>query len=213
MCMSFWELVFLNPLKTSPEYTWTGVYTLFKPKRHSLRFMVHALLLHMHTNVVYKSYAKTVPSRMKLTMKLTMREPASMTTDTWSRSVTSHFNSVLEMSVIGCSLQKFSYTWCKINKCQLAKKLHMVLINLHLVLAILFGLQCVLKVWIYTWWYGSGTSLHMVVVPFINVTLGARTKCVIHWRELIARSSHLQRVHILNWKEHEAKPTIYCFQE
>ena len=50
-------------------------------------------------------------------------------------------------------------------------------------LAILFGLQCVLKVWIYTWWYGSGTSLHMVVVPFINVTLGARTKCVIHWRE------------------------------
>ena len=45
-----------------------------------------------------------------------------------------------------CSLQKFSYTWCKINKCQLAKKLHMVLINLHLVLAILFGLQCVLKV-------------------------------------------------------------------
>ena len=56
-----------------------------------------------------------------------------------------------------CSLQTFSYTWCKMNKCQLAKKLHMVLINLHLVLAILFGLQCVLKVWIYTWWYGSYT--------------------------------------------------------
>ena len=71
------------------------------------------------------------------------------------------------------SRQKFSYTWCKMNKCQLAKKLHMVLINLHLVLAILFGLQCVLKVWIYTWWYGSGTSLHIVVhvVPFINVNL------------------------------------------
>ena len=47
---------------------------------------------------------------------------------------------------VQCSLQKFSYTWCKMNKCQLAKKLHMVLINLHLVLAILFGLQCVLKV-------------------------------------------------------------------
>ena len=44
------------------------------------------------------------------------------------------------------SRQKFSYTWCKMNKCHLAKKLHMVLINLHLVLAILFGLQCVLKV-------------------------------------------------------------------
>ena len=66
----------------------------------------------------------------------------------------------------------------KWTKCQLAKKLHMVLINLHLVLAILFGLQRVLTVWIYTWWYGSGTSLHMVVVSFINVTLGARTKCV-----------------------------------
>ena len=32
--------------------------------------------------MLYMSYAKTVPSRMKLTMKLTMREPASMTTDT-----------------------------------------------------------------------------------------------------------------------------------
>ena len=73
------------------------------------------------------------------------------------------------------------------SKCQLAKKLHMVLINLHLVLAILFGLQCVLKVWIYTWWCGSGTSLHMVVVPFINVTLGASTKCFIHWRDPCAR--------------------------
>ena len=31
---------------------------------------------------IFQSYAKTVPSRMKLTMKLTMREPASMTTDT-----------------------------------------------------------------------------------------------------------------------------------
>ena len=33
---------------------------------------------------------------MKLTMKLTMREPASMTTDTWSRRVTSDFNSALK---------------------------------------------------------------------------------------------------------------------
>ena len=55
------------------------------------------------------------------------------------------------------SLQKFSNTWCKYPKCQFAKKLHMMLINLQLVLAIMFGLQSVLKVWIYTWWYGSGT--------------------------------------------------------
>ena len=62
--------------------------TLLKPKHHSLRchgFMVHAFLLRMHTNVVYfRCYAKTVPSRMKLTMC----EPTSMTTDTWSRRVT-----------------------------------------------------------------------------------------------------------------------------
>ena len=37
---------------------------------------------HAHQCCILQSYAKTVPSRMKLTMKLTMREPASMTTDT-----------------------------------------------------------------------------------------------------------------------------------
>ena len=35
---------------------------------------------------------------MKLTMKLTMREPASMTMDMWSRRVTSDFNSALKLS-------------------------------------------------------------------------------------------------------------------
>ena len=53
---------------------------------------------HVHQCCIFQSYAKTVPSRMKLTMKLTMREPAfmgSMTTDTWSRRVTYDFNSVL----------------------------------------------------------------------------------------------------------------------
>ena len=49
---------------------------------------------HAHQCCIFQSYAKTVPSRMKLTMKLTMREPASMTTDTWSQRVTSDFNSV-----------------------------------------------------------------------------------------------------------------------
>ena len=40
---------------------------------------------HAHHCCIFQSYAKTVPSRMKLTMKLTMREPTfmgSMTTDT-----------------------------------------------------------------------------------------------------------------------------------
>ena len=52
---------------------------------------------HAHQCCRFQSYAKTVPSRMKLTMKLTMRESASMTTDTWSRRVTSVFNSALEL--------------------------------------------------------------------------------------------------------------------
>ena len=40
---------------------------------------------HAHQCCIFQSYAKTVPSRMKLTMKLTMRKPTfmgSMTTDT-----------------------------------------------------------------------------------------------------------------------------------
>ena len=57
--------------------------TLLKPKRHSLHchgFMVHTLLLRMHTNVVCFRVMRRLPSRMKLTM----REPTfmgSMTTD------------------------------------------------------------------------------------------------------------------------------------
>ena len=77
--------------------------TLLKPKHHSLRchcFMVHAYNHCACASMLYISelceLAKTVPSRMKLTMKLTMREPASMATDTWSRRVTSDFNSVFQ---------------------------------------------------------------------------------------------------------------------
>ena len=44
-----------------------------------------------HQCCIFQCYAKTVPSRMKLTM----HEPASMTTDTWSWRVTSDFNSAL----------------------------------------------------------------------------------------------------------------------
>ena len=43
---------------------------------------------HVRQCCIFQSYAKTVPSRVKLTMKLTMREPASMTTDTWSTAHT-----------------------------------------------------------------------------------------------------------------------------
>ena len=57
---------------------------------------------HAHQCCIFQSYAKTVPSQMKLTMILTMREPASMTTDKGSRRETSYSNSVLE--IIGISL-------------------------------------------------------------------------------------------------------------
>ena len=53
---------------------------------------------HAHQCCIFQSYAKTVPSRMKLTM----REPTfmgSMTTDTWSRRVTSDFNSVYKLNM------------------------------------------------------------------------------------------------------------------
>ena len=68
-------------LCTSTLWTATCSYTLLKPKRHSLRchgFVVHALLLRMHTNVV--DFRVT---RMKLTMKLTAWTNilGSMTTD------------------------------------------------------------------------------------------------------------------------------------
>ena len=50
-----------------------------------------------------QSYAKTVPLRMKLTL----REPASMTTDTWSRRVTSDFYSALFL--VGNSSSEFVF--------------------------------------------------------------------------------------------------------
>ena len=57
-----------------------------------------ATTAHAHQYCRFQSYAKTVPSRMKLTMKLRMREPHSWDLwqrTTWSRRVTSDFNSVL----------------------------------------------------------------------------------------------------------------------
>ena len=85
---------------------WNSVNTMLKPKRHSLRchgFVVHALLLRMHTNVV----------DFRVMRRLCHREwnwlwnwrcvnqhswdPWQRTT--WSRRVTSDFNSVLEQWV------------------------------------------------------------------------------------------------------------------
>ena len=52
---------------------------------------------HAHQCCIFQSYAKTVPSRMKLTM----REPAFMTTAKWSRRVTSDLNSVVTIGTRG----------------------------------------------------------------------------------------------------------------
>ena len=57
---------------------------------------------HAHQCCRFQSYAKTVPSRMKLTMKLTKREPHCWDLwqrTTWSRHVTSDFNSVLILEI------------------------------------------------------------------------------------------------------------------
>ena len=94
---------------------------------------------HAHQCCIFQSYAKTVPSRMKLTMKLTMCEPAfmgCMTTDTWSRHVTSDFNSVFQGESIyipppppstpwglnTCHMGNVPYT-CKLRPCSLQYKL------------------------------------------------------------------------------------------
>ena len=94
------------------------------------------------------------------------------------------------------SRKKFSYTWCKMNKCQLAKKITHGADKFTLGACHLVWIAVCTKSLNYTWWYGSGTSLHMVVVPFINVTLGARTKCVIHWREPCNDSRTLTRTRV-----------------
>ena len=53
-------------------------------------------LMRMRTNIVYFRATRRLYRReWNWTMILTMREPASMTTDTWSRRVTSDSNSVL----------------------------------------------------------------------------------------------------------------------
>ena len=87
LCIDLYELCSLS-------------YTLLKPKRHSLRchgFVVHALLLRMHTNVVDFRVMRRLPSRMKLTMNWRCVNQHSWDPwqrTTWSRRVTSDFNSV-----------------------------------------------------------------------------------------------------------------------
>ena len=45
-------------------------------------------IAHAHQCCIFQSYAKTVPSRMKLTMKLTMREPTFMGSMTTGHVIT-----------------------------------------------------------------------------------------------------------------------------
>ena len=63
--------------------------------------------MRMRTNVVYFRVGEDCTVAMKLTMKLTMREPASMTTDTWSRRVTSDFYSALKTFIF----KHLSHCW------------------------------------------------------------------------------------------------------
>ena len=98
MNIDVWTATWLHnfyPLKTSPEYT------LLKPKRHYLRchdFVVHTLLLRMNNNVVdFRVMRRLCHRQWNWQAKLTKREPHSWDPrqqTTWSRLVTSDFNSV-----------------------------------------------------------------------------------------------------------------------
>ena len=72
-----WTHRFQYAVEASPNFT------------RSIVMVSCVTIAHAHQCCIFQSYAKTVPSRMKLTM----RETASMTMDTWSRRVTSDFNS------------------------------------------------------------------------------------------------------------------------
>ena len=106
---------------------WPGNYNLLSvPEWYEVKYAVTAqtslapltrfhgwrvTTAHVHQCCIFQSYAKTVPSRMKLTM----REAASMTTDTWSRRVTSDFNSVLSnhQTFRGGSRGAFHQAFCQ----------------------------------------------------------------------------------------------------
>ena len=87
--------------------------TLLEAVRHFRSVVIDAgsrlTTVHARECCIFQSYVKTVPSRIKVTMKLTMREPASMTTDTWSRRVTFYSNSVLGTVKIA---QTLCGLWC-----------------------------------------------------------------------------------------------------
>ena len=99
-------------------------YTLLKPKRHSLRchgFVVYALLLRMHTNVVDFRVMRRLCRREWnwqwnwQSVNQHSWDPRQRTT--WSRRVTSDFNSVLSIGtrdnycVISCISHSFWVTY------------------------------------------------------------------------------------------------------
>ena len=88
-------------LPRAQRYTVDSRYTLLKPKRHSLRchgFVVHALLLRMHTNVVDFRVMRRLCHR-KWNWQRNWQSVNQHSWDpwqwtTWSRRVTSDFNIV-----------------------------------------------------------------------------------------------------------------------
>ena len=83
--------------------------TLLEAIRHFRSIVIDAgsrgTTAHAHQCCIFQSYAKTVPSRMNLTMKLTMSEPASMTTNKGAWRMMSYSNSVLVASTIWSSCE------------------------------------------------------------------------------------------------------------
>ena len=104
LAMMLWNMVIRSTECTHKDFITASKNTLLKPKRHSLcchDFMVHALLLRMHTNVVYFRVMRRL-CRHKWNWLWNWRcvnqhswDPWQRTT--WSWCVTSDFNSVLSL--------------------------------------------------------------------------------------------------------------------
>ena len=98
---------------------------------------------HAYQCCIFQSYAKTVPSRMKLTMILTMREPTfmgSMTTDTWSwrLTLTAYRDGHVYLRVVNShKMAMFHSIWRKLSHMAFTGQLYMKVWPRHTLFIIL----------------------------------------------------------------------------
>ena len=132
---------------------------------------------HAHQCCIFQSYAKTVPSRMKLTM----REPASMTTDTWSRRVTSDFNSVLRIPylvrITDVNLQAFSFLHSG------GRLFHFILDNIDFTFNCLYAVKAQTSLAPLSWFHGSRVTILRMCTNVVYFRV-MRTLCRREWNWL-----------------------------